>query len=403
MYFLKRGKKMKKSFNFKRALSIVLMLSLSLALLLAAGCSGNKPVETPAATTPESTPAETPAETPEETPAPGKEFNISYDLDGGIDGGNPTVYNNAEDLKLIIPVKVGYDFIGWTGTGLTDPTVSVTVAKGTEGDLSFKANWAENGEYDFKIDDTTEDILGKVFFGKAKSAIVFNYAVNASNKLVSDDLQKFFEKHKQIVKAIRDDNLAYSDTVYDFTFYVGLCDVEPFKNFVSTLNPAQYGVAVNDNSLCFVGWTEAGSAAAGDILYEIIDHVVSGGSITDFAGGKYVGQLEDQVGADVPMLEGIFSGTDVGEGAMQLYTIDSTKAAYDAYLAKLETAGYTKYTENVMAGKVYAATYVKDNTVVTVQFSDGDPNGKLELKYDKSGMTADRSLRAPVKHRSSFS
>ena len=390
---------MKSIFNFKKALAIVLTLVMGLTLLLATGCD-KKPDETPAPTTPvvtpESTPADTPAETPEETPAPGKEFNISYDLDGGIDGGNPTVYNNASDLKLIVPVKVGYDFIGWTGTGITEPQVSVTVAKGTEGDLSFKANWAENGDFSFTIDKTTGDTLGKVFFGNAKAAIVINYSINASNKLVSEELQKFFEKKKQIVKTIRDDNLAYNSTKYDFMFYFGMSDTEPAKEFISTLNPAQYGIAVNDDSLCFVGWTEAGSAAAGDIFYEILEHVVSGGSISDFAGGRYVGQLEDQVGEDVPMIEDLDSGTDVGEGAMQLYTLDSTKAAYDAYLAKLEAVGYEKYTENVMAGKVYVSTYVKDNTVVTVQFSNGDPNGKIDIVYDKSGMTADRSLRVII-------
>ena len=135
---------MKKLSNLKRSALIIFALVLGATMLLMAGCN-DKPVETPAASTPEATPGET---TPEATtPDPGEEFNISYDLDGGIDGGNPTVYNNANDLKLIIPIKVGSDFIGWTGTGITEPTVSVTVAKGTEGDLSFKANWAENGEF----------------------------------------------------------------------------------------------------------------------------------------------------------------------------------------------------------------------------------------------------------------
>ena len=101
---------MKKIFDLKRSALIILALVLGATMLLAAGCN-DKPAETPAPTTPvvtpESTPAETPEETPAETPDPGEEFNISYDLDGGIEGGNPTVYNNASDLKLIIPIKVG--------------------------------------------------------------------------------------------------------------------------------------------------------------------------------------------------------------------------------------------------------------------------------------------------------
>ena len=387
---------MKKIFDLKKVALIALALALCLTAILAVSCGGSKPVETPAATTPESTPAETPAETPEETPDPGKEFNISYDLDGGIDGGNPTVYNNAEDLKLIIPIKVGYDFLGWTGTGLTEPTVSVTVAKGTEDDLSFKANWAENVEFEFKIDNTTEDILGKTLFGKGNVAVVINYCTNASNKIASENLQMQYERNGQIVRTIRDDNLPFVTTKYDMLFQFGLCDTDVSRAFISSLNPAQHGIAVGGDTICLAGWTEAGSAAATDILYEVFDHVAAGGSYTDFIGGRYVGQVEGQVGADVPMLEDLDSGTDVGEGAMQLYTLDSTKAAYDAYLAKLEAVGYTKYTENVMAGKVYVSTYVKDNTVVTVQFSDGDPNGKINVNYDKINMTADRSLRVII-------
>ena len=395
----RKEKAMKKIFDLKRSALIILALVFGATMLLAAGCN-DKPAETPAPTTPVVTPEETPAETPEETPAetpdPGEEFNISYDLDGGIEGGNPTVYNNASDLKLIIPIKVGYDFLGWTGTGLTEPTVSVTVAKGTEGDLSFKANWAENGEFAVKIDETTEDLLGKTLFGKAKAALVINYCTNASNKIASEEIQMYYEKNKQIVKAIRDDNLPFVTTKYDLLFHFGMCDTDPTKEFIATLNPAQHGISVNADSICMVGWTEAGTSAAGDILYEIFDHVFAGGSFSDFVGGRYVGQVEGQVGADVPMLEDLDSGTDVGEGAMQLYTLDSTKAAYDAYLAKLEVAGYEKYTENVMAGKVYVSTYVKDNTVVTVQFSNGDPDGTINIKYDKLNMTADRSLRVII-------
>ena len=358
--------------NFKRFLSVLLAVILCVAAI---GCTPRTPEETtPDTTTPESIPEETPAETDPE----GVEYNVTYDLDGGIDGGNPTVYNNAEDMKLIAPIRVGYDFIGWTGTGVAEPTVSVTIAKGTEGDLSFKANWKENGEFKFTIDDTTEDAFGKIFFDKAKAAFVVNgeptfegkNAINPSNELILKALQSYFEKNKQIVKMVQDENLALAATKYDFHIYMGISDCEPVKNFVSTLNPTQYGIAVEEDSLSFIAWTEAANEAAGEILYEIIEHVVSGGSISDFAGGRYVGTVEGTVGADVPMIEGLDSGNDVGEGAYQLYSLDSTKEIYDAYLAKLEAAGYKKYTDNVM-NKTVCATYYNDDTVVSVLFAGG--------------------------------
>ena len=149
-------------YSFTKLISVALMLCMALSAL--AGCNSGDPenstpvttplvtpeATTPEATTPEATTPEattpdasTPAATtPVETPPatqPLVSYNISYDLDGGIDGGNPATYNKDNEFTLAIPVKVGYDFAGWIGTGLDTATKLVTVKKGTEGDLSFKA------------------------------------------------------------------------------------------------------------------------------------------------------------------------------------------------------------------------------------------------------------------------
>ena len=145
---------------------------------------------------------------------------------------------------------------------------------------------------------------------------------------------------------------------------------------------------MEEDSLCFIAWTEKANEENGKILYEIIEHVVKGGSISDFAGGRYVGMVEGTVGATVPALENLDGGTDVGEGAYQLYSIDSTKEIYDAYLTKLEAAGFKLHTTNVM-NKTHTATYYNDDTVVNVMFAGGDPEGAL-------GKTTDRSLRVIV-------
>jgi len=104
--------------------------------------------------------------------------------------------------------------------------------------------------------------------------------------------------------------------------------------------------------------------------------------------GKYIGTVEGQVGDKVPHLDGLDGGTDVGEGSFQVYSLDSTKEIYDGYLKKLENAGFTLHTTNVM-NKTYCATYYNEDTVVNVMFAGGDPNGIL-------GVDADRSLRVVV-------
>lgn len=71
-------------------------------------------------------------------------YDISYDLAGGaVAGTNPTGYSVESDtFTLVNPVKSHCAFLGWTGTGLTEPTTEVTIENGSHGDLDFTANWA---------------------------------------------------------------------------------------------------------------------------------------------------------------------------------------------------------------------------------------------------------------------
>lgn len=48
------------------------------------------------------------------------------------------------------PDKVGFDFTGYTGTDVKDPTLDVTIAKGSTGDRSYKANWLAQA-YDVEV------------------------------------------------------------------------------------------------------------------------------------------------------------------------------------------------------------------------------------------------------------
>ena len=68
-------------------------------------------------------------------------YTISYNLDGGTVSGNPTTYTIEDAVTLVNPTKDGYNFTGWTGTGLTEATTTVTIAKGSTGDRTYTANW----------------------------------------------------------------------------------------------------------------------------------------------------------------------------------------------------------------------------------------------------------------------
>ena len=70
-------------------------------------------------------------------------YNITYDLaDGTVTTANPATYNvETDDFTLTNPTKAGYTFAGWTGTGLTEATMTVTIPKGSLGDRTYTATW----------------------------------------------------------------------------------------------------------------------------------------------------------------------------------------------------------------------------------------------------------------------
>ncbi len=71
-------------------------------------------------------------------------YPITYDLDGGsVTVSNPDSYTVlSKSFTLNNPVKEGYAFKGWSGTGLTgDENRTVTVSEGSIGQRSYTAHW----------------------------------------------------------------------------------------------------------------------------------------------------------------------------------------------------------------------------------------------------------------------
>jgi uncharacterized repeat protein (TIGR02543 family) len=70
------------------------------------------------------------------------EYEIFYNNIDGAVVSNPHIYTaENETFSLNNPVKVGYTFVGWTSDTIPTPTLTITIPKGSYGDLSFNANW----------------------------------------------------------------------------------------------------------------------------------------------------------------------------------------------------------------------------------------------------------------------
>ena len=71
------------------------------------------------------------------------QYSIGYDLAGGsVATENPTTYTIESDaITLNNPTRTGYEFTGWTGTGLDAASTNVTIVQGTTGNRSYTATW----------------------------------------------------------------------------------------------------------------------------------------------------------------------------------------------------------------------------------------------------------------------
>ena len=123
------------------------------------------------------------------------EYTVTLELsDGEIEGGSEFNYTiESEDITLAKPTKEGYEFIGWTWEGQTEPQKEVTIEKGTTGNKEYVANWKikiytitiqENEAYEIiKEDDKAE--YGEEY----KFKIVLKEAYTQSDILVKEEGQ----------------------------------------------------------------------------------------------------------------------------------------------------------------------------------------------------------------------
>ena len=89
------------------------------------------------------------------------EYNITMDLNGGS-GQEKVIYTMTdEDFELPTPTRNGYEFVGWTGEGITTPQTSVIIPKGSTGNKAYTANWKAI-EYTITLDTNGGPVVSPI-------------------------------------------------------------------------------------------------------------------------------------------------------------------------------------------------------------------------------------------------
>lgn len=102
------------------------------------------------------------------------QYLLFFDLAGGEEKEYPYTYDSLDGITIgeeYQPIRVGYKFIGWTGTGISQPTMIINVPEQETGDRYYTANWQAK-EYQLQL-----DYNGGTANGDTTKQVVFNSAI----------------------------------------------------------------------------------------------------------------------------------------------------------------------------------------------------------------------------------
>lgn len=167
-------------------------------------------------------------------------YTISYNLDGGIlptGKTNPTTYTVEDEFTLNNPVKEGYVFAGWKGTGITSVSTKVIITKGSTGNRSYTATWTKEAP-------TTAHL--KTFSGKGISSTNYSSGSNiniGTQVTVTATVKPGYKFVNWTDSNGNAKSTGKADDTHGYTFTMPNTDV----NLTANATPIKYNIIFNSN------------------------------------------------------------------------------------------------------------------------------------------------------------
>ena len=290
------------------------------------------------------------------------EYAISYDLDGGALGegiSNPTGYTVESAFTLYNPTKEGYTFAGWTGTGLTEATTSVSVAAGSTGERSYTATWTANAySITWNDDDGTEIETTTVNYGEMPTHADAVKAPDAQYTYI-------FAGWTPEITAVTGNatyTATYTDIVNEYTVkFMNEDGTELLSKEVAYgETPAYTGATPTKQgdaqySYTFAGWMPEIAAVSGEATYTA--------TYTDIVN-EYTVKFVNEDGTELQSKKVAYGETPVYTGEVP------TKEATAQYSYSFKS--WTPEIAAVSGDATYTATYSETVNEYTVKFVDAD-------------------------------
>lgn len=202
-------------------------------------------------------------------------YSISYNLNGGTISNQKTNYNVEETFTLPTPSKTGYSFGGWTGSNGSTKQSSVTVPKGTTGNLNYIANWTTN-----KYTVDVNPVIDGTAYNSGLDGYTFNVWIN--DNLVASSVKDWcqevdygsrvrvqanavtgrntnFDKTITVGASTVDINPSWSTNTYESHFYLNgthrLTTYNKYGAYISTPNTSASALGYDGNFYYISGFT----------------------------------------------------------------------------------------------------------------------------------------------------
>jgi uncharacterized repeat protein (TIGR02543 family) len=299
-------------------------------------------------------------------------FSISYKLDGGtLATPNPTSYTTESDeITLNNPIREGWIFDGWTGTGLNGAQMSVTIPKGSTGHRYYTATWTAdeldtdesgayliNNKYDWERFCARMRIVDEDFNGNYDGTVV---KLTADIGTAQDPVTTKVGCETNVINCF---NGTFDGQGY--TLYVDYTDDAPFKyTSYATIQNLHVAGNIIANNMYTTGLV---SQAYGDLTIRNCHSSINiSSSIPDY--GYHGGLL------------GITRkfGNQTGKITITGCLFDGSISTTNGTSRCAGFIGWTKYPSHVtISNSLLAPTSISggllDNTFVTYNTEDGTP------------------------------
>ena len=244
-------------------------------------------------------------------------------------------------------------------------TVNKTVKANKVEMIRLAESDAEEAGITFVYDDTLHDKVAHpdpTFVGTYSGRDMREYPVQAIDGVIKQLASITGQKEKQF-KSKKD-----TEEIDGATFYMGMPDADVVKACLQELAGDEYGIFVRDGSFVITAWSDAALISANDAFIQLLDEATFTEGEKKYVafpeGFRLISVSNENWITDFPLPEGLelYNTYDTANNCLQyLYMGESVnEAAFTAYCAKLEAAGYSLMQDNEIEGSKYATYHNAD-------------------------------------------